>query len=131
MAARGALTCASVADICPEACANSTSGSGVPGAFTRDDGASLYQTNCIFLLKLEGGCAYDLSQEDTALAPNIRVSTVCPHECSGHGQCVAEGAALDVAFLGLTDDSSGHGGHIDSMASCIGWSLIRAVDLWI
>ena len=53
MAARGALMCASVADICPDACANSTSGTGVPGAFTRADGAGLFQTNCIFLLKLE------------------------------------------------------------------------------
>ena len=115
-AARGTLMCASDADLCPEACANSTGGAGVPGMFTRDDGTGLFQTSCIFLLKLQGGCAYDLSQEDTALAPNTRVSTVCPNECSGHGQCVAEGSALDVAFLGLTD-SSGHGGLVELQGS--------------
>ena len=117
MAARGTLMCTSDADICPDACANSTSGTGVPGVFTRGDGAGLYQVNCLILLKLEGGCAYDLSQEDRAVAPNTRVSTVCPNECSGHGQCVGEGSALDVAFLGLTDDSSGHGGSVELQGS--------------
>jgi hypothetical protein len=93
----------------PAARADSRTGvTGTPRAFTRTDGAGVFQTNCLVLLKLKGGCAYDLSLEDTALEANTRVSDVCPNECSGHGQCVA--SVVDIAFLGLTDDSSGFGG---------------------
>ena len=106
LADRGDLgLCERSADLCPEACAavvQPTTGS--------EDGAGV-QTNCLVLLMLDGGCAYDLSQKDAALASGTRVSDVCPNECSGHGQCRA--TALDIAFLGSTDDSSGFGAAVE------------------
>lgn len=116
---RGELVCregSAGADFCPDACANSVTGApGVPGAFTRTDGVGVFQTSCIFLLMLPGGCAYDLSERDTTLAYGTHVSTVCPIECSGHSQCVDDPLgvthALDVAFLDSQDDSS-HAGTI-------------------
>lgn len=105
---RGASICPAAGDLCPEACgATFNSTATVSGAFTHADGAGVVQTNCLVLIMLEGGCAYDLSEKDAALVPGTSVSDVCPRECSGHGQCLA--AALDIAFLGSADDSSGFG----------------------
>ena len=70
---------------------------------TAESEAGFYRTHCLVLLKLEGGCAHDLSQEDTALVPGTRVSDVCPDDCSGHGKCAE--SAVDISFLDSTDDS--------------------------
>eukprot|EP01046_Picozoa_sp_COSAG06_P028143 COSAG06_NODE_2519_length_6729_cov_5.857919_3_plen_1539_part_01 len=93
-------------ELCPTVCADAGDGA-VAGASTRADGAAVFQASCLVFLKLEGGCAHDLSHEDSALAPGTRVSDVCPADCSGHGKCAA--AAVDISFLGSSDDSSGFG----------------------
>jgi hypothetical protein len=71
----------------------------------------VFQTSCLVLLELEGGCAHDLSRKDTSLSPGTRVSDVCPDDCSGHGKCAA--SAVDISFLGSTDDSSGFGATVE------------------
>eukprot|EP01046_Picozoa_sp_COSAG06_P017973 COSAG06_NODE_1237_length_10134_cov_17.263777_1_plen_1586_part_10 len=121
-AAAGHLSCEQVmdgggcglfAEACPEICATSGDGSAVPvaGASTRADGAAVFQTSCLVLLKLEGGCAHDLSVEDAALAHGTRVSDVCPDDCSGHGKCAA--SAVDISFMDSIDDSSGFGATVE------------------
>ena len=115
LASRG--LCSSTADLCPDVCAADSDdaaaagGGGLSGASTRADGAAVFQTSCLVLLKLHGGCAHDLSLEDTALTPGTRVSDVCPADCSGHGKCAA--SALDISFLDSIDDSSGFGATVE------------------
>ena len=104
LASRG--LCGLTEELCPTVCA-AAGDSAVAGASTRADGAAVFQASCLVFLKLEGGCAHDLSREDSALAPGTRVSDVCPADCSGHGKCAA--AAVDISFLGSSDDSSGFG----------------------
>ena len=104
LAAHGELACSAGsrgAEVCPTSCA--------AGQTQGDE--SFFRTNCLVLLQLDGGCAYDLSHDDIALPAHTHVSDVCPHECSGHGNCVAP--TLDIAFLGTTDDSSGFQGAVE------------------
>ena len=128
LAERGALLCDADAELCPVACAApapapappawcaeldcSSSGEAelCPDSCAADDADDFFRTNCLVLLKLDGGCAYDLSQEDSALPSGTRVSDVCPDACSGHGQCLP--SAVDIAFLGSYEDTSGNGGAV-------------------
>ena len=101
-----------VSDVCSEAC--------VAGGARPETGAGFFRTNCLVLLKLEGGCAYDLSRDDSALVYGTRVSDVCPNECSGHAGCVA--SAVDIAFLGATNDASGFGAPVELHGDvCVDW----------
>lgn len=102
--ARG--VCSSFLDACPDVCTAPGSAADPTQGGNRVDGMS-----CLVLLQLEGGCAHDLSLEDTALQPGTRVSDLCPDACSGHGKCAV--SALDVSFLGSTDDSSGFGATVE------------------
>ena len=115
IAARGALTCETETELrdCPTECRdpppgwNSSSaaaaGKGPPPPPEREYTAGL----CAVLIDLEDGCAHDLSLRDPDTAPGTRVGDVCPVQCSGHSGCSA--AVVDVSFLGLAEDSSGHG----------------------
>eukprot|EP01046_Picozoa_sp_COSAG06_P046149 COSAG06_NODE_6495_length_2909_cov_3.721708_2_plen_868_part_01 len=108
LASRGMCSSPDVASVCPGPCETSNdTATIISGTSTRADGAAVFQASCLVFLKLEGGCAHDLSQEDSALEPGTRVSDVCPSDCSGHGKCAA--SAMDISFLGSVDDSSGFG----------------------
>ena len=79
-----------------------------------------YAASCAVLLELEGGCAHDLSVRDPAGVPaGTRVSDICPTDCSGHNSCAP--TTVDISFLGVAEDSSGHG-HIVQPSDnvCIG-----------
>eukprot|EP00931_Biecheleriopsis_adriatica_P059847 TRINITY_DN35873_c0_g1_i3.p1 TRINITY_DN35873_c0_g1~~TRINITY_DN35873_c0_g1_i3.p1 ORF type:complete len:370 (+),score=73.83 TRINITY_DN35873_c0_g1_i3:72-1181(+) len=73
----------------PLAAVNSTSGSGDPEAGATNlstDNSSVealasYKLACPALLKLEGGCAHDLSLEDKTLPSATLVEHACPEQC--------------------------------------------------
>jgi hypothetical protein len=99
MAQAGELSCATIdQQLCPGECA------GRPPPSAEPQAPSFW--SCSVLLKLDGGCAHDLSADDPSIGASTRVSDVCPVECSGHIGCVP--AVLDVSFMGRADDSSGH-----------------------
>eukprot|EP01045_Picozoa_sp_COSAG04_P022405 COSAG04_NODE_2527_length_3972_cov_3.396463_1_plen_1287_part_10 len=102
LAERGTLQCRSDADLCPDECAVAADGGG--GSSTGAPAG--FRWSCPVLLRLEAGCAHDLSLDDPSIAPNTKVSDVCPTECAGRGGCAP--TALDASFLGVTDDGSGH-----------------------
>ena len=110
LASRGMCSLTDVASVCPDSCEYGDA-AALPGTSTRPDGAAVFQTSCLVFLELEGGCAHDLSRRDTALPPGTRVSDVCPGDCSGHGKCAP--SAVDISFLGSTDDSSGFAATVD------------------
>eukprot|EP01045_Picozoa_sp_COSAG04_P028343 COSAG04_NODE_4372_length_2132_cov_3.412199_1_plen_403_part_10 len=99
LAHEGELTCGSfTADLCSEACADTTP----PNAI-----AAEYRWSCPVLLRLDAGCAHDLSRDDPSVVAGTRVSDVCPDECSGRSDCAP--TALDASFLGVLGDASGSG----------------------
>eukprot|EP01045_Picozoa_sp_COSAG04_P013769 COSAG04_NODE_994_length_8876_cov_9.074763_2_plen_2355_part_01 len=95
----GELTCGSVAaSLCAdEACADAP-----PNAI-----AAEFRWSCPVLLRLDAGCAHDLSRDDPSVAAGTRVSDVCPGECSGRSGCAP--TVLDASFLGVLGDGSGNG----------------------
>ena len=102
LAAHAELQCGASSrgvELCPEACAarGQLDGAQTPG----------FRLSCPVLLQLEDGCAHDLSVDDPSIAAGTHVSDACPHECSGHVGCLP--STLDVSFLGVAEDSSGHG----------------------
>ena len=122
LASEGELACGSfTADVCPEACADAP-----PNAIA---GAE-YRWSCPGLLRLDAGCAHDLSRDDPAVAAGTRVSDVCPGECSGRSGCAP--TALDASFLGVLGDASGNGHDIalrgDACADDGGVALRRRVS---
>eukprot|EP01045_Picozoa_sp_COSAG04_P031299 COSAG04_NODE_5745_length_1504_cov_1.881139_1_plen_231_part_01 len=118
LASGGELACGGVsADLCSEACA------GAPVVNTQTG----YRWSCPVLLRLDAGCAHDLSLDDPSVGANTRVSDVCPTECSGRGGCAS--TELDASFLGVMGDGSGHGHAVtlsgDACADDVGLSLGR------
>eukprot|EP01045_Picozoa_sp_COSAG04_P008050 COSAG04_NODE_438_length_14426_cov_10.589795_1_plen_224_part_00 len=111
LAGRG--QCGGLADLCPDEC----SASGSSGGEAPD-----FRWSCPVLLRLEAGCAHDLSLDDPSIAPNTKVSGICPAECAGRGGCAP--TALDASFLGVTDDGSGNG-HELSLAGDAGSRSLR------
>eukprot|EP01051_Picozoa_sp_SAG22_P000953 SAG22_NODE_31_length_27697_cov_7.384376_24_plen_624_part_00 len=95
--------CAAMGDLCPAACSESGAGAARP---TPPPPGQPVATSCATLIELGGGCAHDLSVTDPAATQGTRVSDVCPEECSGHGGCAP--AAVDVSFLRVVRDGSGH-----------------------
>jgi hypothetical protein len=102
-------------NLCPNACA----GSDNTTASSSSTAGSHW--HCPVLVRLDGGCAHDLSLDDPAIDAGTRVGDVCPAECSGRGGCAA--AALDVSFLGIADDSSGPTGTQWSSGVTLAWTV--------
>ena len=71
------------------------------GAASASTVSAGFRASCATLLELDEGCAHDLSLADPGLAPQTRVSDLCPEECSGHMGCMR--CALDVSFLASED----------------------------
>jgi hypothetical protein len=107
-----AAECAVLVQSTSNATANPADPSTVQAAGSPSSGAGFQiLVSCRTLIELEGGCAHDLSVRELTYPAGTRVSDVCPTECSGHVNCAP--AALDVSFLGVVEDSSGHGGSVE------------------
>eukprot|EP01045_Picozoa_sp_COSAG04_P001346 COSAG04_NODE_44_length_31776_cov_9.320769_3_plen_991_part_00 len=104
LAERGTLQCNSDADLCPNEC--SRMGEQDDEVTASATVAAGFQTSCTTLLELVGGCAHEISAANSDGRLGTRVSDVCPAECSGRGGCAE--TAVDVPFLGATQDLSGH-----------------------
>eukprot|EP01051_Picozoa_sp_SAG22_P006925 SAG22_NODE_469_length_10143_cov_5.595181_7_plen_1082_part_00 len=99
--------CGVMGDLCPDTCHGTapaptpTGGGGAPAPTPAAAGGTGHTVSCAVLLELDGGCAHPI---DGSAA--VRVSDVCPVQCSGHSGCVA--AALDMSFFSGAQDSSGN-----------------------
>ena len=114
LAERGILQCSGAADLCPDECTEAIE-QGEPTSATVAAG---FQTSCTTLLELTGGCAHEISAAHSGGRSGTRVSDVCPVECSGRGGCAE--TAVDVPFLGATQDLSGHQNTVEALGgACV------------